>query len=140
MRYLPVVILATNLSNTSTAQEHTSPVQQHSYFGLPIFENSADSAEFMQFQAGLQWNETVTSMDSTSISYKLAWRENQHGGLWVVSRGDGSTLARSSTRTRRGPFQGEAHFRTVNGKRGIMVEWETPCGLICRTASYHVEE
>lgn len=140
MRYLPVVILATILSNTTAAQEHTSPVQQHSYFGLPIFENSADSAEFMQFQAGLLWDETVTAMDSTSISYKLVWRENQHGGLRVVSRGDGSTLAPSSTYMRVGPIHGEGHFRTSTGKRGMVISWETPCGMICRTANYYVEE
>lgn len=126
-----------------TSQAHdppTFPDPQHGFFGLPVFESPADSAEFMRFRAGLQWEETVTAMDSTSTSCKLVWREDQHGGLWVVSRGDGSTWPRSSGTKRIGPRHDEAHFRTVGGKHGIVITWETPCGLICRTASYYVEE
>ncbi len=129
------------LANSAQAQDQPAfPDPQHRYFGVPQFENPADSAEFMQFRAGLQWDETITASDTASTTYKLVWRENQHGGLWFVSRGDESTLVRSAGVKHIGPMLGEGHFRTASGKRGILIAWETPCGLICRTASYYVEE
>ncbi|MBX2980271.1 MAG: hypothetical protein KF905_13330 [Flavobacteriales bacterium] len=136
---LPLGLLL--LANTVQAQDQpTLPDPQHGYFGRPYFENSSDSAEFMDFHAGLQWNETVTALDTTSRTYKLVWRENQHGGLRMVSRGNGSTLVRSTGTVRVGPMHDEGHFRTASGKHGILIAWETPCGMICRTASYYVEE
>lgn len=142
MRYTRhAIIMLLLLANTAQAQDQpTFPDPQHGYFGVPNFENPSDSAEFMQFHAGLRWDGTVTALDTSSTTYKLVWREDQHGGLWVVSRGDGSRLLRKAGITRIGPMHGEGHFRTAGGKRGIMIEWETPCGLICRTASYYVEE
>ena len=129
------------LTNTAQAQDQpTIPDPQHRYFGVPYFENRADSAEFMQFHAGLQWEESVTEMDTTSRTYKLVWRENQHGGLWMVSRGDGSVLVRSTRSVHIGPLHDEGHFCTASGKHGFMIAWETPCGMICRTTSYYVEE
>lgn len=128
-------------SHRANAQDHpTFPDPQHRYFGVPYFENPADSEEFMQFHAGLQWKETVNALDTAISAYKLGWRENQHGGLGLVSRGDGSTLVSTAGVMRIGPMHDEGLFRTASGKRGIMIVWETPCGLICRTAGYYVEE
>lgn len=48
-------------------------------------------------------------------------------------------LVRSTRSAHIGPHD-DGHFRTASGKHGFMVAWETPCGMICRTTSYHVEE
>ncbi len=140
MTHLAIITLLI-LANTAQAQGKPNfPDPQQAYFGVPIFENPADSAEFMEFHSGLQWDSVVTALDTSRTTYKLVWRDNQHGGFWMVSRGDGSTLVRSTGTMCIGPMHYEGHFRTASGKRGIMIAWETPCGLICRTASYYVEE
>ncbi len=68
----------------------------------------------------------------------MLWREDQHGGLWSVSRGD-SSLWEARAYESLDLFLG-VHFETADGRRGVLVVHETPCGLICRNARYYVED
>jgi hypothetical protein len=92
------------------------------------------------FFEGLVFHEGATRSDTTSLVLRLNWRESQHGGLCIVSRGDGSTLLQQSASRHDDPMHNATYFRTTAGKRGVVIAWEIPCGLICRTANYYVEE
>jgi|688.fasta_scaffold43703_7 hypothetical protein len=109
-------------------------------FGPCFFESPEDSVRFTRFFEGLVFHEGATRSDTTSLVLRLNWRESQHGGLCIVSRGDGSTLLQQSASRHDDPMHNATYFRTTAGKRGVVIAWEIPCGLICRTANYYVEE
>ena len=68
----------------------------------------------------------------------MLWREDQHGGLWSVSRGDSSLWQAREYESL--DLSMVNSFLTADGRRGVLVVHETPCGLICRNARYYVEE
>jgi hypothetical protein len=109
----------------------------HHYFGPVHFANAKDSAEFTQFRKGVR---TIgrTLPIGTTTHYRMVWQENQHGGLWSVGRGDGS-LPKYAPNEEFELFI-RLPFLTPEGRRGLMIVHEIPCGLICRTAWYYVEE
>jgi hypothetical protein len=110
----------------------------HAYFGPARFANATDSADFSHFRNGLRTVHPTGTKDTTKVQHRMLWREDQHGGRWTVSRGDSSL------------WQGREYesldlslvdpFETAYGRRGVLVVYETPCGLICRNAWYYVEE
>ena len=62
----------------------------HAYFGPARYANATDSADFSQFRNGLRTVQPTGTKDTTQVRYRMVWREDQHGGLWSVSRGDSS--------------------------------------------------
>ena len=110
----------------------------HAYFGPAWFENPQDSADFLHFRKGLRTVHTTYTKDTTKVQYRMVWREDQHGGLWSVSRGD-SSLWQARAYASLDPFMG-GPFVTADGRRGVLVVQDIPCGLLCRNAWYYVEE
>ena len=110
----------------------------HAYFGPAWFENSQDSADFVHFRKGLRTVQPTGTKDTTMVHYRMVWQENQHGGLWSVSRGDSSVWQARAYETL-DLFMG-GPFVTADGRRGVLVVHDTPCGLICRNAYYYVED
>ena len=110
----------------------------HLYFGPAYFENARDSAEFTFFRTGLRRLDPTLPTDTTTAQYRMVWQENQHGGFWMVSRGDGSLLRHTGNHM----FDPSMSypFRTANGRRGVVVTHDIPCGLIRRTTWYYVED
>lgn len=134
---LPFTLL---LSLALHAQDPLSGLLGSHYFGPPLYENAQDSADYIRFRKGLVPVEPKLPTDTTTVIYRMVWRENQHGGLWTVTRGDGSVIR---ARPQHHVFiHNEIHlpFRTVDGRRGMVLEHEVPCGMICRSAFYYVEE
>jgi len=110
----------------------------HAYFGPAQFENATDSADFSQFRNGLRTVQPTGNKDRTKVRYRMVWREDQHGGLWSVSRGD-SSLWQAREYQLLDPLMG-GPFVSADGRRGVLVVHERPCGLICRNSFYYVEE
>lgn len=137
MRHLvPVVLL---IACSTSAQEPLLDVMSdHAHFGPAHFENAQDSAEFMRFRQGL----TSLMPDTTDRKgrYRMLWREHQQGGFWVVDRGDGTLLDTRNAKGIHGFLGPHIPFRTADGRFGWMVVHERPCALICRSATYYVEE
>jgi hypothetical protein len=103
-----------------------------------IFESAADSVDLTAFVKTIQRTDPSQDGDTTTVTYRLVWRKNERGGVAVVSRGDGSEL-RVAGRTLIGFF--ETHqFRMPDGRRGVLMIHDEPCGLICRDTMYYVEE
>ena len=108
------------------------------HFGPLLFANPEDSAAYAQFRKGLQRAEP--DVEPADSHYRMVWREHQQGGRHTVSRGDGTTVM---------PTRGDSgvdelflytHFRTADGRQGVLVSYERPCALICRSAIYYVAE
>ncbi len=110
----------------------------HAYFGPIWFANATDSADFSQFRNGLRTVQPTGTKDTTVVRYRMLWREDQHGGRWSVSRGD-SSLWQARAYETLDLFMG-GPFVTADGRRGVLVVHETPCGLICRNAYCYVED
>lgn len=135
-------LLLLQLACQVSAQEPSSTLlpDQPSYFGLCYFESPEDSLKFMRFYEGLVFYKEANRINTTSLVIRQTWRESQGGGLRIVSRGDGSTLFQTSASILVAPMLHATYFRTGAGKRGLVIAWETLSALICRTASYFVEE
>jgi len=110
----------------------------HAYFGPASFASATDSADFSRFRNGLRTAHLTGTTDTAKVQYRLVWREDQHGGLWTVSRGDSSVWQRREFEAL-DLFMG-GPFVTADGRRGMLVVHEIPCGLICRKAWYYVED
>ncbi len=110
----------------------------HMYFRPAWYANATDSADFLHFRKGLRTVPPTNTKDTTMVQYRMVWKEDQHGGVWSVSRGDNSVW---QARAYDLPdlFMG-VPFVTADGRRGVLVVHDRPCGLICRNAFYYVEE
>jgi hypothetical protein len=125
----------------ASAQEPSVPGGRHPspwIHGAGI--DAADSAAFGQFMRGMQPGDPGGPEEGQASRYRLEWIVSEHGGLTVVARGDSSAPALLDTNTLIGPMEFALSFRTAEGKRGRMVVSDIPCGLICRTTWYYVEE
>lgn len=125
----------------ASAQEPSVPGGRHPsprIHGAGI--DAADSAAFGQFMRGMQPGHPVGPEEGQVSRYRLEWIVSEHGGLTAVTRGDGSVPALRDKNTLIGPMEFALPFRTAEGKRGRIVVSDTPCGLICRTTWYYVEE
>jgi hypothetical protein len=107
-------------------------------YGMPV--DTLDSAGFAAFLNGLQWAELGDTAVGPVSGYRLAWTLSQHGGMSAVTRGDGSAPASRDRTMLLIDREFVLPFRTAEGKRGLSVVADTPCGLICRTTWYYVEE
>ena len=116
------------------------PEIDHPYYGPAIFENMQDSADFVQFRSGLRPIDPAWTTDTTTFEYGMVWQENQHGGMTMVRRGDGS-MRKASERSAISLYElTSVPYCTADGRRVMVFIHEVPCALICRTAYYYVEE
>ncbi len=100
----------------------------------------ADSAAFGQFIRGMRPMDLGDPEQGQASGYRLAWVVSEHGGPTAVTRSDGSAPALRDKHTLIGPIEFALPFRTAAGKRGLSIVSDIPCGLICRTTWYFVEE
>ncbi|MBL7954464.1 MAG: hypothetical protein JNJ91_05460 [Flavobacteriales bacterium] len=120
----------------ATAQDHSTPGTGAFPFAHLYWASAADSADFTAFRASISMVEE--QLENTSGDYRAVWRVGEHGGLAAVSRGD-SSLLHIDRPSLLGLFM-HLPFRMSDGRRGVMVVHETPCGLICRDTVYYLEE
>lgn len=111
---------------------------EHFHFNPMLFENPDDSAAYAQFRKGLQ--RTDLDAETGTANYRMVWREHQQGGVHTVSRGDGTTVMPTRYVSGVDELTSYTHFRTADGRQGILVSYERPCALICRSVVYYVEE
>jgi len=133
---LPFALL---LSAVMHAQDPLTVLYDEQFhFGPPRYENPEDSAAYAQFRKGLQRAEP--NMEPANSHYRMVWREHQQGGRHTVSRGDGTTVMPTRGDSGVDEFFLYAHFRTADGRDVILVTYERPCAMICRSAIYYVAE
>ena len=136
---LPALLL---LLTTCAHAQPGGQVYQPLLYDVPIiFENPEDSADFARFREGLQMlGQPTETGDGGQGRYRLVWQDQLQGGLRMVTRGDGQRLKEQGLATPMvfGPFS--SHFRTADGRRGVMVTHEWPCALVCVVTSYYMEE
>ncbi len=70
----------------------------------------------------------------------MAWIESERGGGTMIHRGDGSMQKASKSIDFSHYEQMSVPYRTVDGRRVILLMYEEPCALLCRTTYYYVEE
>ncbi|MEZ4788957.1 MAG: hypothetical protein R2811_02960 [Flavobacteriales bacterium] len=133
---LPFALL---LSAVMHAQDPLTVLyDEHFHFGPMLYENLEDSAAYAQFRKGLQ--RADPDVESADSHYRMVWREHQQGGRHTVSRGDGTTVMPTRGDSGVDEFFLYAHFRTADGRDVILVTYERPCAMICRSAIYYVAE
>ncbi|MEZ4755717.1 MAG: hypothetical protein R2817_02695 [Flavobacteriales bacterium] len=110
------------------------------FHGPVVFASAADSADYVQFMSGMQRADLGTPVEDPVSGYRLVWITSERGGLTAVTRGDGSAPALRETSSRVGPLEFALPFRTGDGKHGLTIVSDIPCGLICRTTWYYVQE
>ncbi len=103
------------------------------------YEQPTDSADFQRFIASLSFATTAEVPGAMPRCYTEVWRIAEHGGLSIVTRGDGSALTLPA-----GPFDSDTWsaslaFVTPEGRHGLLRMSEYPCAMICRTAVYYLE-
>ncbi|MCC7501011.1 MAG: hypothetical protein IT229_00685 [Flavobacteriales bacterium] len=138
MRYILIASLSVLLSLCAHAQDRTTEQRAEFPFGQPYWASASDSADYSHFRQGLTWAGPVPSTDTTTTLYRQVWVESLHGGIAMIARGDGSVM----------PYRADQvigwfdviPFRLADGRRGLTVSHETPCGLICRDTVYYVED
>lgn len=116
----------------------TRPAQ--AFHGPTVFTSPADSADYVKFMSGMQRADLGTPVEGPVSGYRLVWTTSEHGGLFAATRGDGSAPALREKDHLSGAREFALPFRTAEGKRGLSVVSDMPCGLICRTVWYYVEE
>lgn len=123
------------------SQERSVPVGLARPTHRPVaFANPADSMDYVHFMNGLQHMDLGTSVEGSVSGYRLVWITSEHGGMIVASCGNGSAPALREKDLLSGAQEFALPFRTSEGKRGLSVVSDIPCGLICRTVWYYVEE
>lgn len=118
------------------AQDLPTTMEAEHFFGPMYWASAADSADHSVFRQGMSMVEET--LETTSGNYRAVWSISEHGGIAVVTRGDGSLL-RIEGSSITGLFM-HLPFRMTDGRRGFMVVHERPCGLICRDTVYYVQE
>lgn len=112
----------------------------HAFHGPTVFASAAGSTDYLQFMSGMQRTDLGTPVEGPVSGYRLVWITSEHGGMVAATRGDGSAPAQRETDLLSGAREFALPFRTAEGKRGLSVVSDIPCGLICRTTWYYVEE
>ena len=132
------LILLFSIGTWAKAQDWPTTLQDDHPFGPTFWASAADSVDFTAFRSALQLTDTSPDLDTTTVVCRAVWRIGEHGGLAVVSRGDGSLMQIKGSSFLGLPIH--IPFRLPDGRRGFMVVHETPCGLICRDTVYYLEE
>ncbi|MFN6116691.1 MAG: hypothetical protein ACK46G_00735 [Flavobacteriales bacterium] len=134
-------LLAFALATNASAQEPTHPSGQ---FAVPHIHDAhvdaADSAAFGQFVRSMRPIDPDEATKNNVSGYRLAWILSEHGGIAVLTRGDSSAPAQHERNVLQGGQEFVLPFRTAGGKHGLCIVSDIPCGLICRTTWYFVEE
>ncbi|HRH69207.1 MAG TPA: hypothetical protein PLB89_06865 [Flavobacteriales bacterium] len=137
-RHLPNLI-ALFLACHTSAQNTVPPSTLHvPYISPDGFAIASDSADYRHFRQGLRWEQPIVDTDTTTAHYRQVWVEDLHGGFAMITRGDGSVMAHRADRII--GWSEVIPFRLADGRRGLAVAHETPCGLICRTTQFYLEE
>ncbi|MBL7937911.1 MAG: hypothetical protein JNL43_01010 [Flavobacteriales bacterium] len=140
MRNRPTLnLIALLLACHTSAQNNVPPSTLHvPYFSPYGFAIASDSADYRHFRQGLRWEQPIADTDTMTTHYRKVWIEDLHGGFAMITRGDGSVMTPKAYRIiGRTEF---IPFRLADGRRGFAVAHETPCGLICRTTQFYLEE
>jgi hypothetical protein len=119
-------------------QEPARTFQNDHLYHHTYWASAADSVDFTAFRSALRPTDPSQDGDTATVSYRLVWLMKEHGGIAAISRGDSSEL-RLAGRTLLGFFE-SIPFRLSDGRRGVTVVHDTPCGLICRDTMYYVED
>lgn len=121
------------------AQDTLPPVvEEHRLFGRPYYPNVQDSADFTQFWKDLRFAKGTWPSDTVANTYRLRWIVDEHGGSSSISRGDSGILHHEPGTP--WDFFLSQPFQLADGRRGLQLAHEIPCGLICRTTWYYVED
>jgi len=113
---------------------------EEAFHGPAFFASVADSSDYVQFMSGMQRADLGTMVEGPVSGYRLVWITSEHGGIFGATRGDGSAPASRERTMQLINREFVLPFRTAEGKRGLSVVSDIPCGLICRTVWYYVEE
>ncbi|MBK9175805.1 MAG: hypothetical protein IPM46_05595 [Flavobacteriales bacterium] len=128
---LPVVLFAqTNTAKTTTR----APPRPH-YWG-PQFLSVLDSVDFARFKERCAGEDDTSPVAIFMDDHRMAWREQHHGGFWVVIRASGQSVKdflAAEPEITRFPFgSGPASL----GKRCAVVVRDEPTGIINRDVWY----
>lgn len=115
-------------------------LNEYTQFDRTWFPEPKDSAEFFHFRNGLKMTAPSSATDTTTIHYRMVWREVLRGGFGTVTRGDGQALEHRARAAILLYDQTTYLFTTADGRRGVVMIFEEPCGLVCRSVLYYVEE
>lgn len=116
----------------------TSIAAEHHFLGRSYYQNAQDSADFARFWKDLRFLDGSVPTDTADTTYHLQWIVSEHGGISSIGRGDSSIL-QHEPRSSWGLFP-SLSFRLTDGRRGVQVVHEIPCGLICRSTLYYTED
>jgi hypothetical protein len=136
-----ICLLAFFLATSAGAQEPSFPGGELAVsrkHGAIV--DASDSAAFGQFIRGMRPGDLGDTAQGNVSGYRLVWVVSEHGGMAAVTRGDGSAPAQHDRNTLLISQEFVFPFRTAEDKHGLCVVSDIPCGLICRTTWYYVEE
>jgi hypothetical protein len=139
MRSLQILLLLA-IGPSSAQGQNTVPTTaiQLPYSSAEGFASALDSADYSHFRQGLTWEGPISGTDTTTTQYRQVWVEDLHGGVSMIARGDGSLMTYRANNVI--GWLEVIPFRLADGRRGLAFAHETPCGLICRTTTFYVEE
>lgn len=138
MRYL-IAYLQAFVPCFGQAQETPiSVTAEHHFIGRSYFQNAQDSADFTRFWQDLRFVDGSVPTDTGTANYYLRWIVSEHGGISSISRGDSSIRLQEPDPPL--ALFPSLPFRLTDGRRGVQVFHEIPCGMICRNAWYYVEK
>ncbi len=138
MRHLLAYLLAFVPCLGQAQGTPTSIAAEHHFLGRSYYQNAQDSADFARFWKQQRFVHGSMLTDTVDTSYRLQWIVSEHGGISSITRGDSSILQYEPDSSW-GLFP-NLHFRLADGRRGVQVVHEIPCGLICRSTLYYIED
>lgn len=134
---LPILLVSYALQAQDTLQAR---LNEYAHSDLVWFPEPQDRAEFVAFRSGLKMADPQATTNTTTIRYHQAWSEELRGGLVTVKRGNGNTLEYRAMAAISLLDKMFYPFTSSDGRRGVVMIVEEPCGLVCRSMWYYVEE
>ncbi len=133
------------------SQTHVAAQSQNSTGVVPIeaqvdlrryqFAEPLDSSDFQRFIRSLRADDGPPDVGGTPKRYRQVWMVSEHGGLSMVSRGNGEVITLEAERPIVDIFENSfLNMLTSDGRSCIARFWERPCAMLCRTTTYYVEE
>ena len=107
-------------------------------FGPLLYQHAQDSADYATFLKDLRFTQGTSTADTVARTFRLRWIVSEHGGMSIISRGDSSIMQFEPN-----PFWGTTlgqPFQLADGRRGVQMVHETPCGLICRDTRFYIAD
>ena len=138
MRHLLAYLLAFVPCLGQAQGTPASIAAEHHFLGRLYYQNAQDSADFTRFRQDLRFVDGSAPTDTVDTTYRLQWIVSEHGGMSIINRGDSSILQHEPASSW-GLFP-SLSFQLADGRRGVQVFHEIPCGLICRSTLYYIED